>query len=125
LIEIRCAEIKLVDHSFIPHDVNIALFVSPKGSNSLRRRRDLANFFQHAIFPGNSPNAPGRVIPANINAVEGRIFVATIDVAASDGIPIFPFICEDRWDVEGALLSVAIREWLESFVNIPAVVLAL
>src|SRR5215813_8922540 len=62
----------------------------------------------------------GGVVAADINAVERRMLVAAIDIAAGDRIAIFPAIRKNGRDVGDALLAITIGKRLEPFINIPA-----
>src|SRR5581483_1704417 len=50
--------------------------------------------------------------------------VAAIDITAGDRSAVFAAIGEYGRHVRGAVLAVAIREWFETFVNVPAHVFA-
>src|SRR5437762_5972270 len=71
-----------------------------------------------------APDALRSVIPANVNAVEGGLRVSTIHIAAGNGVAVLPSVGEDRGNVNRAFLAVAVREWFETFVNVPAMVFA-
>src|SRR5262245_7675362 len=65
-----------------------------------------------------------RVVAADVNPIERRAPIATIHIAARHRVAIFPTVGEDRLDVGDAFIAVPIGEWLETFIDIPAVILA-
>src|SRR5438876_9646403 len=71
-----------------------------------------------------APDALRSIIPANVNAVEGGLRVSPIHIAAGNGVAVLPSVGEDRGNVNRAFLAVAVREWFEAFVNVPAMVFA-
>src|SRR5262245_17465485 len=65
-----------------------------------------------------------RVVAADVNTIERRALIATIHIAASHRVAIFPAVGEDRLDIGDAFVAVSIGERLEAFIDIPAVILA-
>src|ERR1051325_6661671 len=117
-------QIQFVDHPFVAHHVDVALFVGGKRRNALGRSGDLPNGSQFTILLDDSPDALRRVIATDIYAIKGRGLVATIDVTARNRVAIFPFVGKYRRCIGHPFLAVVVRERFKSFIDVPAMVLA-
>src|SRR5205085_3482966 len=80
--------------------------------------------FELAILLRHSKNSFGVVVTKNINAIEKRLFFASVNIAAGYGVAVLPFVGEQRRNVRRSFFAILIGESFETFVDVPAVVFA-
>ena len=109
-VKSRSREVEPVNHSFVAHHVDLPALVGGEGGDALGRGADLADDLQSAVPLLQSPDAMRGVVATDVNAVEGRGFVAAIDVPARDRVTVFAALGEHRLHVGLSRFAVAIGE---------------